>query len=69
MVTRTKGSKIPVRLVKRGDIVRTKEGTEEVVRNVQVVLQLSNGSNEEHGSSDTIEVLPPEELPDLTEEG
>lgn len=69
MATRTKGSKTPVRLVKRGDIVRTKEGGEEVVREVQVILSLSNGNNEVHGSSDTVEVLPPEELPDLTEEG
>lgn len=71
MATRTKPSKTPVRLVKRGDIVRTSEGAEEVVRNVQVVLQLSNGANETHESIDTIEVLPPEELPDLTitEEG
>ena len=66
MASKTKGSKTPVRLVKRGDIVRTKEGAEEVVRNVQVILQLSNGANEEHGSADIVEVLPPEELPDLT---
>lgn len=67
---KTKGSKTPVRLVKRGDIVKTVEGGEEVVRDVQVVLSLSNGNNEVHGSADVVEVLPPEELPDLTiEEG
>lgn len=71
MAAKTKASKTPVRLVKRGDIVRTTEGVEEVVRNVQVVLQLSNGANETHESTDTVEILPPEELPDLTitEEG
>ena len=66
---KTKGTKTPVRLVKRGDIVRANEGTEEVVRDVQIVLSLSNGNNEVHASTDSIEVLPPEELPDLTEEG
>lgn len=65
---KTKGNRTPVRLVKRGDIVRTNEGKEEVVRDVQVVLSLSNGNNEVHGSADMIEVLPPEELPELIEE-
>jgi hypothetical protein len=60
-----KRSKSSVRLVKRGDIVRTSEGVEEVVRGVQVVLQLSNGNNEVHDATDRVEVLPPEELPDL----
>lgn len=57
--------KTPIRLVKRGDIVKTQTGGEEVIRNVQVVLQLSNGSNESYDASEEIEVLPPEELPEL----
>lgn len=57
-----------VRLVKRGDIVKSEAGTEEVVREVQIILQLSNGHNEVHTASDKVAVLPPEELPELTEE-
>lgn len=66
--TKSKGSQTPIRLVKRGDIVRSEAGGEEVVRNVQVTLQLSNGHNEVHESTDTVEVIPPEELPELAEE-
>lgn len=64
-----KVTKKSVRLVKRGDVIVTAQGDEEVVRGVQVVLQLSNGSNEEHLGTDFVEVLAPEELPDLEGEG
>lgn len=56
-------SKTSVRLVKRGDVVRLDDGTEEVVRDVQVVLQLANGSNHPFTSRDSVEILPPDELP------
>ncbi len=64
-----KGKKLSVRVIKRGDIVRSAEGTEEVVRDVQIILQLSNGNNEVHTGVDRVEVLPPEELPELEEGG
>lgn len=65
---KTKSTKTSVRLVKRGDIVKTNEGAEEVVREVEVILRLSNGNTEVHDPKDVVEVLPPEELPELTEE-
>jgi hypothetical protein len=54
-----------VRLVKRGDVIKLRDGGEEVVRNVQVILQMANGSNEVYEPIETVEVLPAEELPDL----
>ncbi len=53
------------RKIKRGDIVRTKDGnSEEVVREVSIVLALSNGSNEIYSSTEEVEVIPPEEIPE-----
>lgn len=68
MGAKAKSTKTSVRLAKRGDIVRTQQGGEEVVRGVQVVVQLSNGSTETYDASDTLIVMPPEELPGLEEE-
>lgn len=61
-----KATERSVRLVRRGDVVRLPDGTEEVVRDVQVVLQLANGSNAPFTGRDKIEILPPEDLPDET---
>lgn len=50
-----------VRFVRRGDIVRTKNGeNEEVVREVSIVLGLSNGANEIYQSTESVEIIPPE---------
>ncbi len=65
---KAKNEKVSVRLIKRGDVVILRDGKEEVVRDVQVVLQMANGSNEVYVPSDKIEVLPPEVLPDLIPE-
>lgn len=54
-----------VRLIKRGDVIVTREGDSEVVRNVQIVLQLANGSNPTYESTERVDVEPPEELPEL----
>lgn len=51
-----------IRLIKRGDIIKMRDGTEEVVRNVQVVLQMANGSNEVYEPTETVELVPDEEV-------
>lgn len=61
------GEKRNVRTVRRGDVVETLDGGEEVVRSVQVVLQLANGVSVPYESTAEVRVLPPEELPDMTE--
>lgn len=60
------GGKRNVRIIKRGDIIKLRSGEEEVVRNVQVILQMSNGSNEVYEPTETVEVVPPEDVPELT---
>lgn len=54
-----------VRLIKRGDIIVLRDGTEEVVREVQVVLGMANGSNQAFEPSERVSIVPPEELPEL----
>lgn len=51
-----------VRLIKRGDIIKMRDGAEEVVRNVQIVLQMANGSNEVYEPTETVELVPDEEI-------
>lgn len=51
-----------VRLIKRGDIIILRDGAEEVVRNVQVVLQMANGSNEIYEPTEIVELVPDEEV-------
>lgn len=57
------GEKLSVRMVRKGDVVRLPDGVEEVVRDVQIVLQLANGSNPTFAPVEFVELLPPEELP------
>lgn len=59
------GGKRNVRIIKRGDIIKLRDDTEEVVRGVQVVLQMANGSNEVYEPTELVEVIPPEEVPDI----
>jgi hypothetical protein len=55
-----------VRLVKRGDVIKLRDGgAEEVVRGVQIILQMANGNNEVYEPTETVDIVPPEELPDL----
>ncbi len=54
-----------VRLIKRGDIIIMRDGTEEVVRGVQVVLQMANGSNQEYEPTEIVELVPDEQVPEL----
>lgn len=61
---RRKGMSINSRKIRRGDLVRTPEGAEEVVRGVQIVLQLANGQSVPYDANDEVEVFPPDELPD-----
>lgn len=63
-MARTKEGKRSVRMVNRGDVVKLEDGTEEVVRDVQIVLQLANGSNVTFTGRDSVEVLPPDPLPE-----
>lgn len=54
---------VSVRRVRKGDIIRTRDGEhEEVVRAVNVVLELSNGSNEVYASTEEIEIIPQETI-------
>ena len=58
-------NKKSIRFVRRGDIVMTKDGQhEEVVREVQIVLGLSNGANEIYESTEEVVIIPPEEIPE-----
>lgn len=59
--------KTSVRLLQRGDVVRLPDGSEDVIREVQVVLQLANGSNVQFGPTDSLEILPREILPELSD--
>lgn len=55
-----------VRLVRRGDIVRsTTSKTEEVVRGVSVVVHLSNGVSETYDATEEIGIFDPDKLPEL----
>lgn len=62
--------KVQARTIKRGDIVKLPDGTEEVVRGVSVVLELSNGNNQSFPVNTVLEVVPPEQVPgrDVPEE-
>lgn len=62
----------PARLIKRGDIVRVSPGPdldniEEVVRDISIILHLSNGGDVRVDSNSKVTVLPPEELPSAAE--
>lgn len=63
-----KESEKSVRLIKRGDVVRTtttlstEEPIEEVVRDVSVVLHLSNGHDVRLGARETVTVIEDEEV-------
>lgn len=61
---RTGGKRLSVRMVRRGDVVRLPDGVEEVVRDVQITLQLANGSNPTFAPTEFVEQLPAEELPE-----
>lgn len=60
----TRGDKLSARMIRRGDVVRMPDGVEEVVRDVQITLQLANGSNPTLAPTEFVDLLPPEELPE-----
>lgn len=52
------------RFLKKGDIIKVNDtGTEEVIREVTVVMALSSGNNVEYPASTEIEVVEPEQVP------
>lgn len=57
------GTKLSARHIRRGDVIRMPDGVEEVVRDVQIVVNLANGSNPTLSPGDFVNLLPPEELP------
>lgn len=56
-----------IRLLRRGDVIEA-EGVEEVVRDVSVVVQFASGITQTYAPSESVEVIPPEDLGDLPQQ-
>jgi hypothetical protein len=64
MPAKSKKPRKSVRLIRPGDIIKRPDETTEVVRNVTVVLHMANGVSDTYESTETVEVTPPEEVPE-----
>lgn len=67
-MAKPKSEKRNPRLVKRGDVILTDLGVDEVVRNVSVIFHLANGSDMVVPVAGTVDVVTEPQLPVEVEE-